>query len=299
MDYYGALEAGGTKFVCSIASDPDHYFEEVRFPTTTPEETIGRAVEFFREMSGKYPLKAIGAASFGPIDPDPASPTYGFITTTPKPGWQNTDLIGPLRRELGLPCAFDTDVNGAALAEYIWGNPEHADPLVYYTIGTGVGAGIIINGQPVHGMLHPEAGHVLIRHVTAVDPYAGHCPFHGDCLEGLCSGPAIQERFGKPASELGTDHPFWKVLAGYIAQACAMQVLLLSPKKIVLGGGVMHQTQLFPLIREETANILNGYIKTDAILHRMDTFITPPVLGDRAGACGAVALARAAVGEGA
>ena len=198
MDYYGALEAGGTKFVCSIASDPDHYFEEVRFPTTTPEETIGRAVEFFREMSGKYPLKAIGAASFGPIDPDPASPTYGFITTTPKPGWQNTDLIGPLRRELGLPCAFDTDVNGAALAEYIWGNPEHADPLVYYTIGTGVGAGVIINGRPVHGMLHPEAGHVLIRHTTAVDPYAGHCPFLGTASRDSAAAPPSRNVSASP-----------------------------------------------------------------------------------------------------
>ena len=292
MKYYGAVEAGGTKFVCSIASDPEHYYEEVRFPTTNPEETIGRTIDFFKEQMKKYSLQSIGVASFGPIDLHPDSPTYGYITSTPKPGWRDTDLIGPLEKELGLPCAFDTDVNGAALAEYRWGNPENVKSLVYYTIGTGVGAGVIIDGKPLHGLLHPEAGHTLLRRDPEKDPYSGHCPFHGDCLEGLCAGPSIQERFGKPADQLGEDHPFWDVFANYVAQACVSQILMLSPEKIVLGGGVMHQEHVFPKIRKEVLRLLNGYVQSPAITERIDSFITPPALGDRAGACGAVALAQ-------
>lgn len=294
MEYYGAIEAGGTKFVCSIASDPDHYFEEVRFPTTKPEETIRRSIDFFQEQKKKYSIQSIGVASFGPIDMNKKSPYYGYITSTPKPFWDHADVIGPLERELGLPCVFDTDVNGAALAEYRWGNPQGVDSLVYYTIGTGVGAGVIINGKPVHGMLHPEAGHVYLSQDKKLDPYAGHCPYHHNCMEGLCSGPAIQERLGIPASELGIDHPFWPVLANYLAQACVDQILMISPGKIVLGGGVMHQEQLFPMIRKEVIRLLNGYIQTPSILEHIDDYITPPVLGDRAGACGAVALAQSA-----
>ena len=297
MKYYGAVEAGGTKFVCSIASDPDHYVEEIRFPTTNPQETIGKTIDFFKEQMKKYTLKSIGVASFGPIDLHPDSPTYGYITSTPKPGWKDTDLIGPLEKELGLPCAFDTDVNGAALAEYRWGNPENVKSLVYYTIGTGVGAGAVIDGKPVHGLLHPEAGHVLLRRDPEKDPYQGHCPFHGDCLEGLCAGPAIQDRFGKSADKLGEDHPFWDVFANYLAQTCVSQILMLSPEKIVLGGGVMHQEHVFPKIRKEVLRLLNGYVQSPAITEHIDKYITPPVLGDRAGACGAVALAQSAETE--
>lgn len=296
-DLYGAIEAGGTKFVCSIASDPDHYYDEVRFPTTTPEETIGRAIDFFRERMKTYPIRSIGVASFGPIDMNRQSPFYGYITSTPKPGWDHTDLIGPLERALGVPCVFDTDVNGAALAEYRWGNPKGVRSLVYYTIGTGVGAGVVIDGKPLHGLMHPEAGHVPLIQDKERDPYDGFCPYHGNCMEGLCAGPSIQKRFGVPAADLGTDHPFWPVLANYIAQACVAQILMLSPEKIVLGGGVMHQTQLFPLIREETRRLLNGYIRHSVILGDLEDYITPPVLGDRAGACGAVALAQSAEKE--
>ncbi len=292
MELYGAVEAGGTKFVCSVASDPEHYYEETRFPTTDPETTIGKTIEFFREMKQKYELRKIGVASFGPIDMNPDSPYYGYITSTPKPGWDHTDVIGHMERELGIPCVFDTDVNGAALAEYKWGNPEGVRSLVYYTIGTGVGAGLIVNGKPVHGMLHPEAGHTLLIQDKTKDPYAGHCPYHGACVEGLCNGPSIQARFGKPASELGEDHPFWEVLANYLAQVCVQQILITSPEKIVLGGGVMHQLQLFPMIRKETIRLLNGYIQTPQILENIDRYITPPALGDRAGACGAIALAQ-------
>lgn len=294
MDYYGAIEAGGTKFICSVASGPDDYVEELRIPTTDPETTIGACIGFFTEMAKKYPLKAIGAASFGPIDPTPTSPTYGYITSTPKPGWGNTDLIGPLQRALGLPCGFDTDVNGAALAEFRWGNPEGVRSLAYYTFGTGVGAGVIVNGQPIHGMLHPEAGHVPIVRDPALDPYGGHCPYHGTCLEGLCNGPSIKARFGIPAEDIPEGHPFWPVYADYVAQACVQQVLITSVEKIVLGGGVMHKRFLFPLIREAVVRRLNGYIQTAQILERIDSYIVPPALGDRSGALGAIALAMGA-----
>ncbi len=292
MKYYGAVEAGGTKFVCSILADPDHYFEEVRFPTTTPQETLERTVAFFREQQKTYALEAIGVSCFGPVDLNQESPTYGYITTTPKPNWQYTEVAGVLQRELNLPIGFDTDVNGAALAEYTWGNSKKASSLVYYTVGTGVGAGVIINGMPVHGLVHPEAGHILIRQDYEIDPYPGHCPYHSNCLEGLCCGPAIQDRLGIPAQNLPQDHPFWKVLANYLAQACVAQVCQISPEKIVLGGGVMEQLQLFPMIRAEVVRLLNGYIQHPMILNNIDEYITPPVLGNRAGACGAMALAK-------
>ncbi len=291
MKYYGAIEGGGTKFVCSIAADPDHYEQETRFPTTNPEETIQQAIDFFAKWQDKYQIQSIGIASFGPIDLNKNSKTYGYITTTPKPHWGNADFVGPIQRALGVKVAFDTDVNAAALGEYTWGNPKGVKSLVYYTIGTGVGGGVVINGEPVHGLLHPEAGHVQLVQDFEKDPYKGHCPYHGNCLEGLCCGPAIQERFGLSAGKLGADHPFWPIFANYIAQACVQQILILSPEKIVLGGGVMHQMHLFPMIRSEIQRLLNGYIHQPMILEHIDEYITPPVLGDRAGACGAIAMA--------
>lgn len=292
MKYYGAIEAGGTKFVCSILADPDHYFEEVRFPTTTPEETLERMVSFFKEQRNKYELTAIGVSCFGPIDLNPSSPTYGYITTTPKIKWRYTNIVGFLKQELNLPVGFDTDVNGAALAEYKWGNPENIRNLVYYTVGTGVGGGVVIDGKPVHGLVHPEAGHILIRQNLEKDPFKGDCPYHGNCLEGLCAGPTIQARFGIPPQDLPEDHPFWPILANYLAQACIAQIYQISPQKIVLGGGVMGQKQLYPMIRKEVIRLLNGYIQHPMILEHIDQYITPPILGNRAGACGAMALAQ-------
>lgn len=295
MKYYGAIEAGGTKFVCSIIADPDHYFEEERFPTTTPKETMARTIDFFKDKQDKYKLEAIGVSCFGPIDLNLKSKTYGYITSTPKPNWSFTDIVGPLKEAFGLPVGFDTDVNGAALAEYIWGNPNDAKSLVYYTIGTGVGGGIVVNGTPVHGLVHPEAGHILIRQDQSVDPYPGHCPYHGNCLEGLCCGPSIQDRFGKPGYELDENHPFWDTLAYYLAQACVSQILQSSPEKIVLGGGVMEQLQLFPKIRAEVLRLLNNYVIHPSLTPEgIDEYITPPALGNRAGACGAMALAQRA-----
>lgn len=292
MKYYGAIEAGGTKFVCSVAADPEHYFSEVRFPTTTPEETLTKTVDFFKEQKKIYGLTAIGVSCFGPIDLNKKSPTYGYITTTPKPGWGFSEIVGVLERGLSIPVGFDTDVNGAALAEYKWGNPSNVNSLVYYTIGTGVGAGVVINGQPVHGLVHPEGGHILVRQDKAKDPYDGFCSYHGNCLEGLCCGPSIKDRFGIPPQDLPADHPIWGIIAGYIAQACVAQICQISPEKIVLGGGVMEQKQLFPMIHKEVVRMLNNYIQHPMILEHINQYITPPVLGNRSGACGAIALAQ-------
>jgi fructokinase len=293
---FGGMEGGGTKFVCMVAAGPDRIEDELRFPTTTPEETLGRAITFFRKHAKK--LKAIGLAPFGPLDLDPASPAYGSINSTPKPGWCNTDVLGPFRKAFDLPLAFDLDVNAAAFGELTW-VPENRDldSLVYFTIGTGIGAGLIINGRLVHGLTHPEAGHLRLRHDWERDPYPGHCPFHADCFEGLANGPSIGQRWGQPGDSLPDAHPAWDLEAGYIAQALVDGILLLSPQRIVLGGGVMERLQLFPLIRTKVQAMLNGYIHSSVITGSMEGFIVPPGLGKRSGVLGAVALAKAALGK--
>ena len=228
---YGGIEGGGTKFVCMVASDPQNVIDEIRFPTTTPAETIEQTVAFLQ----KHDLAAIGMASFGPVDLDQASPTYGHITTTPKPGWAFTDTISRLRQVFGIPVAFELDVNAAAFGEYFWNEENHAlGSLVYFTIGTGIGAGVIVNAKLVHGLVHPEAGHMRIPHDWGVDPFKGSCPYHGDCFEGLACGPAIQLRWHQPAEKLPTEHPAWDLEATYIAEALNNTICHLSPKRIVL-----------------------------------------------------------------
>ncbi len=281
---FGGIEAGGTKFICAVGSGPDD-LRSVRFPTTTPQETLERAIGFLQEAG---PLEAVGIASFGPLDPDPSSPTFGRITTTPKPGWENTDVVGPIRQALGVPVGFDTDVNGAALAEYRWGAAQGLDTFVYLTVGTGIGGGGMANGQLLHGLLHPEMGHIRLPHDWERDPYPGCCPYHGDCLEGLASGPAIAERWGQPAESLPSDHPAWALEAEYLALAVVNLVYLLSPQRVVIGGGVMKQAHLFPLIRRRVRELLSGYLP----LERPETYILPPALGDRAGVLGGIALAQ-------
>ncbi len=285
----GGIEAGGTKFVCAVGTGPEDIRAEARLPTTTPEETIGKAVAFFREWEG---ITAVGIASFGPLDPDPQSPTYGHITSTPKPGWANVDLGGMVRRALGVPIIFDTDVNGAALGEWRWGAAQGLDTFIYLTIGTGIGGGGLVNGQLLHGLVHPEMGHIPLPRDWAQDPYPGRCPYHGDCLEGLAAGPAIAERWGTPAPELPPEHPAWELEAHYLALALRSFICTLSPQRIILGGGVMAQRQLFPLVWRKTEEYLNGYIQSPAILQRMDEYIVPPGLGSRAGVLGALALAQ-------
>lgn len=295
MTLFGGIEAGGTKFVCAVGSGPDDVRAETRFPTTTPEETIGQAIAFFREQREQHgELAALGIAAFGPLDPDPASPTYGYITSTPKPGWTNVDFAGPLARALDLPVAFDTDVNGAALAEGRWGAAQGLDTFIYLTIGTGIGGGAMVGGSLLHGLLHPEMGHVRLPHDRQQDPYPGRCPYHGDCLEGLASGPAIAARWGRPAQTLPVDHPAWSLEAHYLALGLVNFIVTLSPQRIILGGGVMEQAQLFPLVRRRVLELLNGYVQSPRLLEQIDMYIVPPALGRRAGVLGALALARQA-----
>ncbi|HXA52502.1 MAG TPA: ROK family protein [Candidatus Acidoferrum sp.] len=280
MTTYGGLEAGGTKFVCAIGTGPDD-LERADFPTTTPDETIGRALAFFRDRA---PVHALGIASFGPVDLDPRSATYGYITSTPKPGWSHTDIAGLMGRALGVPVHLDTDVNAAALAESRWGSARGLDDVVYLTVGTGIGGGALVGGRLVHGLLHPEMGHMRLPHDRIADPYGGICPFHGDCLEGLASGPAIEQRWGVSAQSLPSDHPAWRLEARYLAAGVVNLVCTLSPRRVIMGGGVMEQAHLFPMIREEVAALLNGYVAAPEI--------GPPALGKNAGVLGAIALAR-------
>ena len=284
---YGGIEAGGTKFVCAVGTAPDDV-RETRFPTTTPDESINRAIAFFREQPR---ITAIGIASFGPIDLHPDSPTFGYITTTPKPGWANTDLAGAIKRALGVSIGFDTDVNVAALGEQRWGAAQGLDTFIYLTIGTGVGGGGLSSGKLLHGLIHPEMGHIRLPHDLARDPFPGACPYHGDCLEGLASGPALEKRWGARAETLPPDHPAWKLEARYLALALVNFICTLSPQRIILGGGVMEQAQLFPLIRREVQQLLNGYVQSPVIIENIDAYIVPPGLGKRAGVLGAIALA--------
>jgi fructokinase len=289
--FYGGIEAGGTKFVCMVAGGPQDIRAEIRIPTTKPDETIGRTVAFYQQQMEAIHLAAIGVGSFGPIDLDPASPTFGFITSTPKPGWANTDIVRRLRKALGVPIAFDTDVNAAALGEYRWGAARNLDPAIYVTIGTGIGGGVICQGKPLHGLVHPEIGHMLLPHDREHDPFPGMCPYHGDCFEGLASGPAMQARWGQPAETLSADHPAWDLEAHYVALALANLILTYSPRRIVVGGGVMQHERLFPLVRQDIQRLLNGYVQSPQITQNIDPYIVPPALGNRAGMLGAVALA--------
>jgi fructokinase len=291
---YGGIEAGGTKFVCAVASGPGDVRAEVRFPTTTPAETIGRSISFFQEQAAVTPLAAIGIAAFGPVDPNPASPTFGYITTTPKPGWANADFAGAVGRALGVPVGFDTDVNGAALGEHRWGAAQGLDTFLYLTIGTGVGGGGMVGGRLMHGLIHPEMGHIRMPRPKD-DDFPGICPYHGDCFEGLACGPALKARWGQPAETLPPDHPAWDLEAQTIALGLCNFIFTLSPQRIIIGGGVMAQEQMFPLVRRKVQTLLAGYVQSPAILgDGIDSYIVPPGLGNMAGVLGAIALAQAA-----
>jgi len=255
---------------------------------------LGRAVEFFRAHHGRAPLAGIGVASFGPVDPEPRSPTYGHITTTPKPGWAHTDVVGCFRTALGVPVGFDTDVNAAALGEHRWGAARGLNTFIYLTVGTGIGGGGMADGRLLHGLIHPEMGHIRIPHDRATDPYPGCCPYHGDCLEGLAAGPALQGRWGVPAENLPAAHPAWALEAHYLALGLANFVCTLSPERLILGGGVMAQPQLWRPMRRELQQLLNGYLQAPQLGARIDEYVVPPALGDRAGIAGALALAMGA-----
>lgn len=275
--------------VCAIGDETGKIFEQISIPTITPEETVPKMVEYFKKAN----VEALGIACFGPIDPDKSSPTYGHITSTPKLPWQNYNIVKAFEDALGCPAGFDTDVNGSVLGEVTFGQAKGKKCVAYATIGTGVGVGVFIEGKLLHGMLHPEAGHVLIQR-RADDSYPGKCPFHKNCLEGMAAGPAIEERWGKKAIELKDKKEVWDLEAYYIAQALTGYVLTLSPEMIILGGGVMHQEQLFPMIRNYVKEMLNGYIKTEEI-GNMDSYIVPASLNDDQGIMGCLELARRAL----
>jgi fructokinase len=289
---FGGVEAGGTKFVCGLGTGPGDLRVET-FPTLTPEETLPLIIDFLRSAGPS--LKAIGIGSFGPVDLTPGSATFGFVTSTPKPGWANCDLRGTLLRALNVPTGFDTDVNAALLGEARWGAAQGLTDALYMTVGTGIGGGAIVHGRVAHGLVHPEMGHLLLPHDWSKDPFEGICPYHGDCLEGLACGPAIERRWGLPSRGLPEDHAAWELEARYLALGVTNLMVTLSPKRIILGGGVMQGRHLFPRIRREFTALLNGYVRHPAVTDHVDELIVPPALGGRAGVLGALVLAENAL----
>jgi fructokinase len=294
----GAVEGGGTKFVCAVGYGPDAICARARFDTTTPERTLEQAASFLVEASGGR-LAAAGVACFGPLDLDERSPSFGSLLATPKPGWSGAPVASLLRRRLGIPVAIDTDVNGAALAEWRWGAAQGCDPALYVTIGTGIGGGAVVGGRTLHGLLHPEMGHILLPRLPwpdgRPDDFAGVCPFHGACFEGLASGPALAARAGRPPESLGPDEPLWELEAAYVACALATLTLVLSPQRIVLGGGVMQQGHLLARVRRRLPAVLAGYIARPEVQANADRYVVAPHFGQDAGLMGAFALAQQAV----
>lgn len=287
----GALEAGGTKMVCAIGNEKGEIFEKISIPTKTPETTMPEMIQWFKAKK----IEALGIGCFGPIDPDKDSPTYGYITSTPKLAWKDYNIVGAFEEQLCCPVGFDTDVNGSALGEVTFGQAKGKKNIVYLTVGTGIGAGVYAEGKLLHGMLHPEAGHILMRR-REDDHYEGKCPYHKTCLEGLAAGPAIEERWGKKGIELQDRDEVWDLEAYYLAQALTDYILILAPQLIILGGGVMHQEQLFTRIRSYVKEMLNGYIKTKE-LEDIDHYIVPASLHDDQGIMGALELGRRAFEE--
>ena len=281
----GALEAGGTKMVCAVGNEQGQVLERISIPTVSPEETMPRMIDFFR----KYHIEALGIGCFGPINPVKDTATYGYITSTPKLAWQNYNIVGAFEEALGCPVGFDTDVNASMLGEVTFGAARGLDSCIYVTIGTGVGVGVYVNGGLLHGMMHPEAGHILLQRHSA-DTYAGKCPFHGNCLEGMAAGPAIEERWGAKGTELSGRQEVWELEAYYVAQACVNYTLTYAPRRIILGGGVMHQEQLFPMIRRQYRELMADYVDTPE-LRDIGSYIVPCSLNDNQGIMGCLQLA--------
>lgn len=288
----GAIEAGGTKFVCAVGTEDGELIERIQIDTVTPEETMPKVIAFFK----KHPIKALGIGSFGPIDIDKASDTYGYITSTPKPGWGNYPFVGTMKDAFNVPIEYNTDVNGAALGELMHGAAHGLDSCLYITVGTGIGAGAAFQGKLLQGLSHPEMGHVLVRRHPE-DTYKGRCPYHGDCAEGMAAGPAIEGRWGKKAIHLADRQEVWEMEAYYLAQALMQYILILSPKKIIMGGGVMKQAQIFSLVHKQVQELLNGYVAVPQITERIEEYIVSPGLGDDAGIVGALMLAKQALEE--
>ena len=290
LSVFGGIEAGGSKWECAIGTGPDDVRASTTIPTTTPAETIVRAVAFFQRQE---PIDAIGIGSFGPLDSNRDSPTWGYITTTPKPGWAQTDVGREIGRRLAVPVAFDTDVNAAAVGEHRWGAARGLDTSCYITVGTGIGGGGMVGGRLLHGLMHPEFGHMRIPHDRSADPFAGSCPFHGDCWEGLASGRAIEARWGTPAADV-TNEAAWDLEARYLALGLVSVICVLAPQRIVIGGGVMKQPALLERVRRDIVGLMNGYLNAPLLGDGIATFVTAPALGPRAGVLGALALAASA-----
>ena len=294
MTKIGALEAGGTKMVLAVYTAEGQELERITLPTETPDITLPKMTAYFRD----HGVDALGVSAFGPLDLDPASPTYGWITTTPKLDWRNTPLLPALLDGRDIPAGIDTDVNGAVIAEVEMGAARGCDSAVYVTVGTGIGGGVYVNGRTVHGLLHPEVGHMLLR-PHPEDPIPdGVCPYHRGCLEGLAAGPAIAARGGGDAKALPDDHPAFEIEAHYLAQMCANLILTVSPQRILLGGGVMQRKALLPMVREETKRLLNGYIASPLVNERIDETIVPPALVPLSGLVGAYLIGKKAMGDG-
>ena len=289
---YATIEAGGTKFVCAVGTGPNDLREILRIPTTTPTETLAAVVAHLQKAQEIHgPITAIGVGTFGPAGVHRGTEDYGLITTTPKPGWADTNVLGYLKEHFQVPMAFDTDVNSAALGEWKWGAGQGCETVLYLTVGTGIGGGFCINGMPIHGLLHPEMGHIRIPHDLQRDPFPGSCPWHGDCLEGLASGTAMQKRWNLRAEEATANHPAWDLEAHYLGIACANFLCTISPQKIILGGGVMEAPGMLEKVHRETQDSLNGYLRQPLITEIIDQLITLPGLGSRSGLCGGLALA--------
>jgi fructokinase len=280
---FGGIEAGGTKWVCAAGSGPDDLHGSVVLPTTTPDETVGAAAEFLARVEG---LTAVGVGSFGPIDR-----RAGLITTTPKAGWSGVDVVARLQARLGVPVVFDTDVNAAALGEHRWGAAAGLDTFVYVTVGTGIGGGGMVGGRLMHGLLHPELGHMRVPHDRQRDAFAGVCPYHGDCLEGLASGRALEARWGRPPEEI-EDERAWELEAEYLALGLVNVISILSPQRIVVGGGVAKQPSLLPMVRDHVRELAASYFAAPELDERLDEYVVPPALGDRSGVLGAIELAK-------
>ena len=279
--------------VCLVGSGPEDIRAELAFPTETPDVVLKRATDFLQDSEEQFgDIAAIGFASFGPVDLHTDSPTFGHVTRTPKIGWSSVDVVGWIRRTLDKPVAFDTDVNGAGIGEYEWGAGRGLNNFAYVTVGTGIGGGIILDGQPLRGVSHPEIGHIRPHHDRERDPFPGVCPFHGDCLEGLASGSAIVARWNKTLEELGPDHKSMQLEAGYLAHLCAELTYIVSPQKIILGGGVAAAPGLLPAVRRRTSETISGYLSDELYGDALDDYIVEPGLGNRAGALGALAMAR-------
>jgi len=290
----GALEAGGTNMICSIGNREGSVLQRASFPTRTPENTLPKVAEFFR----MFEIQALGVGSFGPLNLDEQSEDYGSILNTPKTEWRNFPLLAALKRELHVPMAIDTAVNAAALAEHRLGAGKGMCSLLYVTVGAGVGGGVIAGGEPVHGLVHPELGHMLMTPSADDSMPEGICPYHAHCLEGLASGPAIERRWGLPSRLMTDDHPAWRLEAHYLAQMCVNAIVSFSPEVIVLGGGVMSRGVLYEMIRREVLEMLGGYVASEKLAPQgISSYIVPPALGMNSGVVGALLLGARALAQ--